>query len=58
MLYFLRTKEQLENGILFIPSADPGYDWIFSHNIAGLITNMVVLILTWLFAQVSWAFQL
>lgn len=24
--------------ILLIPSADPGYDWIFSHAIAGLIT--------------------
>ncbi len=25
-------------GIVFIPSADPGYDWIFSKNIQGLIT--------------------
>jgi glutamine kinase len=24
--------------IILIPSADPGYDWIFSHGIAGLIT--------------------
>jgi len=24
--------------ILMIPSADPGYDWVFSHNIGGLIT--------------------
>ena len=22
-----------------IPSADPGYDWIFSRNIAGFITS-------------------
>jgi phosphohistidine swiveling domain-containing protein len=24
--------------IVFIKSADPGYDWLFSHNIAGLVT--------------------
>lgn len=24
--------------IILIPSADPGYDWIFTHSIAGLIT--------------------
>ena len=24
--------------IIFIPNADPGFDWIFSHNPAGLIT--------------------
>jgi glutamine kinase len=29
---------QLAGAILLIPSADPGYDWIFSHPIAGLIT--------------------
>ena len=28
----------LENSIIMIENADPGYDWIFSHNIAGLIT--------------------
>ena len=25
--------------IVVIPSADPGYDWLFSHGIAGLITE-------------------
>lgn len=30
--------EQLHGAILFIPSADPGYDWIFSHGIAGFVT--------------------
>lgn len=25
--------------IVAIPSADPGYDWIFSHGIAGLVTK-------------------
>ena len=28
----------LENKIVMIPAADPGYDWIFSHKIGGLIT--------------------
>jgi phosphohistidine swiveling domain-containing protein len=25
--------------IVFIPNADPGFDWIFSHRIAGLVTE-------------------
>jgi phosphohistidine swiveling domain-containing protein len=29
---------RLAGGIVCIRSADPGYDWLFSHNIAGLIT--------------------
>ncbi len=28
----------IEGKILLIPSADPGYDWIFSHGIRGFIT--------------------
>lgn len=28
----------MSGGIVFIASADPGYDWIFSHNIAGFVT--------------------
>ncbi len=28
----------IEGKILMIPSADPGYDWIFSHGIKGFIT--------------------
>ncbi len=28
----------LPGSILFIPSADPGFDWIFSHRIGGLVT--------------------
>lgn len=28
----------LPGAIVMIPNADPGYDWLFSHNIAGLIT--------------------
>ena len=30
--------EKLHGAILLIPSADPGYDWIFSHGIAGFVT--------------------
>jgi len=29
----------LDGGIVLIPSADPGYDWIFSRGIAGFITQ-------------------
>lgn len=29
----------IKNKIVLVKSADPGYDWIFSHNIAGLITE-------------------
>ena len=28
----------LDHKILLIPQADPGFDWIFGHNIAGLVT--------------------
>lgn len=31
-------KEKLEGKIVCIPNADPGFDWLFSHNIAALIT--------------------
>lgn len=31
-------NETLENAIVCILSADPGFDWLFSHSIAGLIT--------------------
>lgn len=30
--------ENLEDKVVLIPSADPGYDWIFSHQIKGFIT--------------------
>ncbi len=29
---------EFEGNILFIPQADPGYDWIFSHHIGGFVT--------------------
>ncbi|MDO9619560.1 MAG: PEP-utilizing enzyme [Pseudomonas sp.] len=31
-------RDQLQGAIVMIPSADPGFDWIFSHSIAGFIT--------------------
>jgi len=32
------TEHDLTGKIVMIKSADPGYDWIFSHSIAGFIT--------------------
>ena len=32
-------KHNINEKIIAIPSADPGFDWIFSHNIKGLITQ-------------------
>ena len=29
---------RLGGSIVAIPSADPGFDWLFSHNIAGIVT--------------------
>lgn len=31
--------KEIAGKIVMIPSADPGYDWIFSHKIKGLITK-------------------
>jgi hypothetical protein len=31
-------REALAGALVCIPSADPGFDWLFSHPIAGLIT--------------------
>ncbi len=33
------SKGSLKNKIILIESADPGYDWIFSHQIKGLVTK-------------------
>jgi len=37
----LKNNKQahLANMIVLIPQADPGYDWLFGHSIAGLITQ-------------------
>lgn len=34
-----QSSFDLSSKIVLIPSADPGYDWVFSHNISGLITK-------------------
>tara|TARA_B110000467_G_scaffold164645_1_gene194803 strand:+ start:67 stop:2487 length:2421 start_codon:yes stop_codon:yes gene_type:complete len=34
-----RKIQNIENSIVIIENADPGYDWIFSRNPAGLITK-------------------
>jgi glutamine kinase len=31
-------RDQLAGGIVFISSADPGFDWLFAYPIAGLVT--------------------
>lgn len=35
----LNKDDQIEGKIVVIPKADPGYDWIFTKGIAGLITE-------------------
>ena len=34
-----KNKGQLQNKIIVINSADPGYDFLFTHNIKGMITK-------------------
>lgn len=38
LLETLHGSYDLKEKIVLIPSADPGYDWIFSHGIGGFIT--------------------
>lgn len=33
------SKIDIDNKIVVIENADPGFDWIFSHNIKGLVTK-------------------
>jgi len=35
----VRSAPNLEGRIIMIPSADPGFDWLFSQGIGGLITQ-------------------
>ena len=35
----INTIQNISEAIVLIESADPGFDWIFSHNIRGLITQ-------------------
>ena len=34
-----QNENNLANKIVLIEGADPGYDWIFTHDIIGLITK-------------------
>ncbi|MEI7493885.1 MAG: PEP/pyruvate-binding domain-containing protein [Alphaproteobacteria bacterium] len=34
----LSSSNHMNGAIVFIPSADPGFDWIFTHGIAGFVT--------------------
>ena len=34
-----KNNEILKNRIIFIENADPGYDWVFSEKIKGLVTK-------------------
>ena len=34
-----RNVKELDNKIVVIENADPGYDWIFGHKILGLVTK-------------------
>ena len=36
---FSDNRNSLKDAIVFIPNADPGFDWLFSNGIAGLITE-------------------
>jgi len=38
VVFSTADTSELRDSILFIPSADPGFDWIFSHDIKGLVT--------------------
>ena len=34
-----KTNKNIDKKIVFIENADPGYDWILSHDIAGMVTK-------------------
>ena len=33
------TTHSLQEAVILISQADPGFDWLFGHNIGGLITQ-------------------
>ena len=40
LLFIKLNQDNIINGkIVAVPNADPGFDWIFAHNISGLITQ-------------------
>ena len=34
-----QKRQSINNSIILIENADPGFDWVFSHNIRGIITK-------------------
>ena len=42
-----KSKNSLENKIVLIENADPGYDWILQRKLKALLLNMVDLIPIW-----------
>ena len=38
MIKYIQGETNLKNAIVFIDSADPGYDWLFTRGIAGFVT--------------------
>ena len=34
----VEARDQLAGAIICIPNADPGFDWLFAHPLAGLVT--------------------
>ncbi|MDF1654082.1 MAG: PEP/pyruvate-binding domain-containing protein [Coxiellaceae bacterium] len=34
----IKDKSSIQNKIILVPQADPGFDWIFAYDIAGLVT--------------------
>ena len=48
------SHENLAEKVVCIPNADPGFDWLFSYPIAGLITAWENEIPIWPFELVNW----
>jgi len=48
--------ESFAGRILFVPSADPGFDWLFSRDIRGSSPSSGAPIRTWRSGPVSWAY--
>ncbi len=38
VIKYIQGETNLKNAIVFIDSADPGYDWLFTRGIAGFVT--------------------
>ena len=54
---FAENIKGTKDEIVFIPNVDPGFDWLFSQDIAGFVTEWGEQILMAIRA-LNWAFQL